>query len=189
MSRSIRQARGRGALHIIATLLVASAVVRIFAQAEPALAQDTVAAFEEPEVSEVAVEAGGLLTALRARKQRLIARERQLSDRLQALEIAEAEIDEKLVALRDAEMMLSATIAQADTAAQTDIGQLTTVYENMKPKDAAALFEEMPPQFAAGFLGMMRPDAAAQIMTELEPETAYSFSVVLAGRNANTPTE
>jgi len=36
---------------------------------------------------------------------------------------------------------------------------------------------------------MMRPDIAASIMTELAPETAYSFSVMLAGRNANTPTQ
>ena len=88
-----------------------------------------------------------------------------------------------------AEEALAATIAMADEAAATDLDQLTNVYENMKPKEAAALFEEMPPEFAAGFLGMMRPDAAALIMTQLEPEVAYSFSVVLAGRNANVPTE
>ena len=57
----------------------------------------------------------------------------------------------------------------------------------MKPKDAAALFEEMSPEFAAGFLGLMRADAAALIMTGLEPTTAYSISVILAGRNANVP--
>jgi len=59
----------------------------------------------------------------------------------------------------------------------------------MAPKDAAALFEKMPPQFAAGFLGMMDPIAASKIMAGLTPETAYSFSVVIAGRNALTPKE
>ncbi|MEM9786686.1 MAG: hypothetical protein AAFY14_00185 [Pseudomonadota bacterium] len=189
MTKTVRPARGRGTLHILASLLIASAVVRVAAQAEPALAQDAVSAVAPVDMLSPVTESDQLLAALQAREARLITREGQLRDRMQALAVAEAEITEKLQALRNAEAALSATIAQADTASETDIGQLTTVYENMKPKDAAALFEEMPPQFAAGFLGMMRPDAAAQIMTELEPETAYSFSVVLAGRNANTPTE
>ena len=108
---------------------------------------------------------------------------------MEALQNAEAEIAVQLQALQQAEADLTATIALADSAAETDLAQLTTVYENMKPKEAADLFAEMSPPFAAGFLGMMRPDSAAQIMTELEPEVAYSFSVVLAGRNAAVPTD
>ena len=53
--------------------------------------------------------------------------------------------------------------------------------------EAAALFEEMDPRFAAGFLGRMPAPAAAAIMAGLSPKTAYSFSVLLAGRNANAP--
>ncbi|WP_341367493.1 magnesium transporter MgtE N-terminal domain-containing protein [Yoonia sp. BS5-3] len=189
MTRQIRRRRGRGTLHLIAGLLVASAIVRIGAQSGPALAEGATMATEvEPETTPP-VETDALLAAFQAREARLVTQEAQLRDRLQALRVAEVEIEEKLQALRDAEEALSATIALAESASETDLAQLTTVYENMKPKDAAALFEEMTPQFAAGFLGLMRPDAAAQIMTELEPETAYSFSVVLAGRNANVPTQ
>ena len=61
------------------------------------------------------------------------------------------------------------------------------IHENMKPKDAAALFEEMAPEFAAGFLGRMRPDAAGAVMAGLDPKTAYTISVLLAGRNADVP--
>lgn len=186
----LRRKTGRGTLHIIGGLLISSAVVRIGAEGAPAFADDAV---DEPvEVAEQMPpqpDTGALLAALRERDKQLTTREQQLRDRIQALRVAEAEIDEKLVALRAAEENLAATIALADAAAATDLGQLTTVYENMKPKEAAALFEEMPPQFAAGFLGLMQPESAALIMTQLQPETAYSFSVVLAGRNANVPTE
>lgn len=182
----IRRHRGPGVLSVVMTLLIASAAIRLGVQAEPALAEDAaptvVTAIDD-------VDTDALLTAFREREARLTEREKQLRDRLQALRVAEAEIAEKLAALLAAEELLAATIAAADSAATTDLDQLTTVYENMKPKEAAALFEEMPPEFAAGFLGMMRPDAAALIMTELEPATAYSFSVVLAGRNANVPTQ
>ncbi len=56
----------------------------------------------------------------------------------------------------------------------------------MKPKRAAALFEQMDARFAAGFLARMRPDAAAAVMAGLSPEAAHMFSVVLAGRNAES---
>ena len=190
MTTRLRRRSGRGTLHIIAGLLIASAMVRVGAQVGPALANSTEDAPMEPaEIASPAENTDALLAAFQAREARLAERERQLQDRMQALRVAEIEIEDKLTALRAAEESLSATIAIADSAAETDLGQLTTVYENMKPKEAAALFAEMPPQFAAGFLGMMRPDAAALIMTELEPETAYAFSVVLAGRNANAPTQ
>ena len=91
--------------------------------------------------------------------------------------------------LEQAEEDLRATMAQADKAAETDIDQLTAVYENMKPDQASALFQMMEPSFAAGFLGRMRSDAAAAILAGLEPDLAYSISVVLAGRNAEVARE
>ena len=197
MSKRQARKRGFGVLHVVTCLLVASAVMRFAVEVGPAMAneggedvaEDTVRT-EEPSQTET------LLAALQAREARLADREARLADRegqlqarLEALRTAEEEIEVKLQALVEAEAQLSATIALADTAAESDLAQLTTVYENMKPKEAADLFTQMPPQFAAGFLGLMRPEAAALIMTELAPEIAYSFSVVLAGRNAEVPTE
>jgi len=108
---------------------------------------------------------------------------------MQALRVAESEITEQLAALTEAEENLSALIALSDTAAETDLTRLTTVYENMKPEDAATLFDQMDPSFAAGFIGRMQPAAAAQIMANIEAETAHLISVILAGRNASAPTE
>ena len=42
---------------------------------------------------------------------------------------------------------------------------MTTVYENMKPADAARIFETMDVTFAAGLLARMRPDVAAEVLT------------------------
>ena len=190
MTRKVKRRSSGGTLHVIAGLLLASAVVRVGAHAGPAMADisNDVAQESETKAPEVA-DTGTLLAALQAREASISEREAQLDERMQALRVAELEIEKKLQTLIAAEENLSSTIALADSAAETDLARLTTVYENMKPKEAAALFTEMSPQFAAGFLGLMRPDAAALIMTELEPQTAYSFSVVLAGRNALTPTD
>ncbi|MGJ8588584.1 MAG: MotE family protein [Yoonia sp.] len=190
MKQPRRKKRGLGVLQVITCLLVASAVLRLATEVGPAMANEgTDAPFEEASQSADTGATDSLLSALQARERRLTEREAQLTARMEALRVAEGDIEQKLEALVEAEARLSATIALADTAAESDLAQLTTVYENMKPREAADLFAQMPPRFAAGFLGMMRPDAAALIMTELDPEIAYSFSVVLAGRNADVPTE
>ena len=59
----------------------------------------------------------------------------------------------------------------------------------MNAKQAAALFEEMDPDFAAGFLGLLEPEKAAEILAGVSPSKAYALSVIVAGRNANAPTE
>lgn len=195
MTKVRRLRRKRGTLHVIGGLLIASALLRVTttgqAVAENAVPSEpakpvTAALSTEPQVT---TDAEAVLRALQQREARLSEREAQLVDRMQALRLAETELAEQLAALTAAEDALRATIALADSAAETDIQRLTRVYENMKPKDAAALFEQMTPDFAAGFLGLMEPVAAAGIMTLMSPDTAYSISAVLAGRNAGVPTQ
>lgn len=190
-----RSQKRRGTLHIIGGLLITSAILRVMDGTGQAFAQAESAAENSGTESPAEMEDSGapdintLMGAIKSREIALDARETELNKRLEALGVVEAEVAEQLVALEDAEIALRATIALADAAAETDLGRLTTVYENMKPKDAAALFEEMAPDFAAGFLGMMRPEPAALIMSLLEPQTAHAISVVLAGRNAGVPTQ
>ncbi|WP_101067132.1 MotE family protein [Roseovarius salinarum] len=187
---------GRGTLVTVGLLLVGSAVLRIGHDAGQAFAQETATGPQTgetrangPEACETPDDMRALLEAFEARETRLETREAELRDRMQALRVADREVSRKLAALEAAEAELRDTIALAESASADDLDRLTKVYENMKPKQAAALFEEMDPAFAAGFLGRMRPDAAAEIMAGLSPAAAHSFSVVLAGRNANVPRE
>ncbi|PIE12442.1 MAG: hypothetical protein CSA70_09840 [Rhodobacterales bacterium] len=194
-ARKRRGARpGRGTLMIIVSLLIASATIRMGANAGQALAKQgevskpvAEAPRPEPASCEPAEDLAAALSAIKARNTQLAQREDKLKARLQALAVADQEIQKKMASLQKAEEALRSTLALADSAAEDDIARLTSVYENMKPKDAADLFETMDPEFAAGFLGRMRPEAAAGIMTGLTPETAYTVSAILAGRNANVP--
>ncbi|AKO98755.1 hypothetical protein MALG_03612 [Marinovum algicola DG 898] len=191
---------GRGTLAIIAVLLLGSALLRVGLQATEAIAREASpeelaeslpmpAPLAAPQQCVNDPDLVPLLEAMETREDRLRMREERMTMRMRALQVADARIQEKLAELRASEAALRATIALADEAAESDLSRLTSVYENMKPKDAAALFETMDPDFAAGFLGRMRPEAAAGIMTGLSPETAYLVSVVLAGRNAEVPRE
>ncbi len=192
---------GRGTVLLISVMLFLSALLRLGPGAGGAIAeavQPGEASEPVPLLSEESLtkhddaplnrtEVGGLLDALQAREARVKTLEKQIEIRAKALAVADEEITKRLAALEEAEMNLRRTLSLADGAAEDDLARLTTVYENMKPKDAAALFAAMEPDFAAGFLGRMRPDAAAAVMTGLPPEVAYSISVILAGRNANAP--
>lgn len=132
---------------------------------------------------------GILLARLRAREQDLTRREEELDLRDKTLEKLSQEIDARLQELATAEETLRQTMALADSAAENDLENLTRVYENMKPKDAAVLFETMEPSFAAGFLGRMQTASAAQILSGLSPEKAYAISLTLSGRNLDAPTD
>lgn len=204
---------GRGAIVLIVAMLFASSAIRMTIGMGAALASDAPADEVGAEREQIALpasddrseaqgtsrdgrqtqprlkrsEMADLLEALKEREARTNAREQKMEQRAKALKIANQEIEKRLSTLTQAEATLRATLALADSAAENDLSRLTTVYENMKPKDAAALFEEMDPGFAAGFLGRMRPDVAAAVMAGLTPDKAYSVSVILAGRNANVP--
>ncbi|MDQ2090570.1 MotE family protein [Marimonas arenosa] len=189
---------GRGTLFVIAGLLISSAIIRLGLDAGQAIARQSDAttvdeardsARARPENCAPPPDVAAMLVAFQQRETRLKQREAQLRARIQALSVVDREISEKMAALTGAEEELRTTLALADSAAENDLGQLTSVYENMKPKDAAALFEAMDPRFSAGFLGRMRPEAAAAIMAGLTPQTAYTISAILAGRNADVPKE
>ncbi|WGW04343.1 MotE family protein [Tropicibacter oceani] len=204
----------RGALTTIGGLLIASAVLRAAVGAGEAFARE--GSSTDHEMPATAAHSGQMQTAANAhspgldaptgaiqrvgeaeimplieslnkRESRIKEREQDIEVRMQALTLAEKEIDRKLAELEAAENQLRGTLSLAQTAAEDDITRLTDVYANMKPKQAAALFEQMDPEFAAGFLGRMRSDSAAAIMAGLTPGAAYTISVVLAGRNAEVP--
>jgi flagellar motility protein MotE (MotC chaperone) len=128
-----------------------------------------------------------LLAAIRAREAQLDAEEKRLADRKQTLSVAEAKLAEQLAAFDKAQKNLEKTLALADEAAERDIARMTTVYENMKPADAAKIFDKMDVKFAAGLLARMRPDVAAQVLTGMTPESAYALTVTVASRNAGVP--
>ncbi|MBB5720425.1 flagellar motility protein MotE (MotC chaperone) [Loktanella ponticola] len=193
MKNSKQRRNTVSSLRILASILLLSGTIRITNQGNVAFAQDAAPA-DQPSISDehtiLSVPFGDdaietILAALKSREARLLEREQQLDDLDDTLRDAEARVTEKIAELTEIEAKLAATLALADSAAENDLARLATVYENMKPRDTAALFSEMDPGFAAGFLSLMQPDAAASVMTELEPQVAHTISVMLAGRNAN----
>jgi flagellar motility protein MotE (MotC chaperone) len=128
-----------------------------------------------------------LLKAIQEREAQLDAEEKRLADRQQTLHVAETKLKEQLEAFAIAQKNLEQTLAMADQAAEKDIARMTTVYENMKPAEAARIFERMDVKFAAGLLARMRPDLAAEVLTGMNADAAYAVTLTIASRNATVP--
>lgn len=190
--KRVQEFFGRALIGVIAGAFFASAMLRMLGVGvsasaaegdvmEPAIATDVT---EACDVNENYLP---ILKALQEREVAAAQKEEELIEKSNALTEAESAIRLRLSELRAAEQSLRGTIEMAREASETDIDQLTQVYENMKPKEAAALFEQMESAFAAGFLGRMSPKAAADILSGLDAGQAYAISVHLAGRNADIP--
>jgi flagellar motility protein MotE (MotC chaperone) len=187
----------RGGMFLLALFLVLSGALRLGDGAGRAFAKTGTGESGGPPVgaagraaetaAETAVAPEALLEALRQRELRVADKERRAADQERLLAAARIEVEDKLAELEEVERKLAETITQADKAAEKDVARLVTVYESMKPKDAARLFGEMEPDFAAGFLAQMRPEAAAAVLAGLDPAKAYAISAMLAGRNALAP--
>ena len=130
-----------------------------------------------------------LVHAIQEKSQSLRQKESSIASQELALALSHQAVDQKLAELKQAEDNLLQAISISQTAAQSDVQNLTSVYAAMKPKQAARLFEEMDSEFASGFLGLMPPESAADILAGLSPQKAYAISILLAGRNANAPTD
>ena len=187
--------RKSGTISVIIGLFVVSGLIRL-AEVAPALAEGMSGSADyanEAQPTQViagpALETPELLAAIQRREAQLAEREAYIDRRMQTLAVAEQRVQEQMAALTDAEEKLAATLALADSATEQDVSRLTEVYQRMKPDEAAGIFETMDIQFAAGFFSRMRPESSAAIMAHLPAELAYSISVVMAGRNANAPTE
>jgi flagellar motility protein MotE (MotC chaperone) len=191
LTSTTKKNRVTSTIAVLSFFLFGSAILRTALSTNEAFAQSAVEenSIDETGQSELlaAEPTSKFLEALieRERKARIL--ETELSTQRKAIKIAKSEIERRLIALEQAETNLSATLSRANTAAETDIRKLIEVYENMKPKETAALFETMEPVFAAGFLGRMQPESAAGVMAGLSPKVAYSISAILAGQNSNAP--
>lgn len=174
---------------IIAALLVTSAAIRLAGGTATAIAlevdglMERTTEYPQSDLGYGAAQIDEILLDLEQRKALLEKKEGELEWRRKRLEELKQEAESRMEQLVNVQQDLEGMMSVARTAAEKDVTQLVSVYERMKPKDAAKVFQKMPPSFAAGFLARMQPETAANIVASLEPESAYSISVVMAGRN------
>jgi flagellar motility protein MotE (MotC chaperone) len=120
-----------------------------------------------------------VLERLQARRQELEARAREIDIRESLLKAAEKKVETKVEELKGVESRISTATEQKTETDAARFKGIITMYESMKPKDAAKVFDrlEMPvlyqiasqiaPRKMSDILGLMSPEAAERLTSEL----------------------
>ena len=120
-----------------------------------------------------------ILERLQARRQELEARAREIDIRESLLKAAEKRIETKVEELKAVESRISTTTEQKTESDSARFKGIITMYEAMKPKDAAKVFDrlEMPvlieiasqiaPRKMSDILGLMQTEAAERLTVEM----------------------
>jgi flagellar motility protein MotE (MotC chaperone) len=148
--------------------------------AKPAVAPPEVAKPEAPAQGQpVSSSERAILERLQARRQELEARAREIDIRESLLKAAEKRIESKVQEMKAVESRIAAVSEQKTEADAAHFKGIVTMYENMKPKDAAKVFDrlEMPvlfeiasqiaPRKMSDILGQMSTEAAERLTTEM----------------------
>jgi flagellar motility protein MotE (MotC chaperone) len=120
-----------------------------------------------------------VLERLQSRRQELEARAREIDIRESLVKAAEKRIESRVQEMKAIESRISTATEQKSEADAARFKGIITMYEGMKPKDAAKVFDrlEMPvlieiasqiaPRKMADILGLMSTDAAERLTVEL----------------------
>ncbi|MDB5484957.1 MAG: hypothetical protein JWR29_861 [Tardiphaga sp.] len=137
-----------------------------------------------------------LLERLQARRQELEARAREIDIRESLLKAAEKRIEGRVEELKGVESRIGTATEQKSAEDGTRFKSIVTMYEGMKPKDAAKVFDrlemgvlfeiasQITPRKMSDILGLMSPEAAERLTVELARRASGDRSM---GNTAELP--
>jgi flagellar motility protein MotE (MotC chaperone) len=120
-----------------------------------------------------------ILERLQSRRQELDARAREIDIRESLLKAAEKRIESRVEELKAVEARITTATGQKNDADAARFKGIITMYEGMKPKDAAKVFDrlemsvlfeiasQIAPRKMSDILGLMMPEAAERLTVEL----------------------
>jgi len=154
----------------------------------PASNSSTAAPACAPSASELAKEAGlspaelQVLQSLGNRRGELDQREQSMDTQVQLIAAAEAKLDDRIKEMNGLKQNIQDLLGQADAQANAETDRLITVYEKMKPKDAAARMTLMDDSVRLPMAAKMKPAALALILAQMPAEDAKNMTEKLAQR-------
>src|SRR3984957_10407839 len=153
-------------------------------EAKPAVAAPEVAKPEgtvvyPDQTQPVSASERAILERLQSRRQELEARAREIDIRESLLKAAEKRVESRVEELKGIESRIATATEQKSEADAARFKGIITMYESMKPKDAAKVFDrlEMPvliqiasqiaPRKMSDILGLMSTEAAERLTVEM----------------------
>jgi len=123
-----------------------------------------------------------LLEKLGARRDALRQKSDELELREKMLGEAERKLETGLGDLKKAEDKVDAAAKAKEEAEKQGLKNIVTMYEAMKPKDAARVFDRLGLDVLVPIVLAMNPRKMSEVLAVMQPETAERLTVALANR-------
>lgn len=123
-----------------------------------------------------------ILEKLGARRDALQQRSRDLETREQLIENAERKLESRINDLKTLEQKGDDAAAKRAEAEAAGLKSLVTMYETMKPKEAARVFDRLKLDVLVPVVVAMNPRKMAEVLAVMQPEAAERLTVALAQR-------
>lgn len=121
-----------------------------------------------------------LITQLRERRVELESRETQLDLQARLLESTEKRINDKIVQLEELEDRIKSHLRLFEEKETEQLQSIVSIYETMKPKEAAPRFEALSLQTQLDLVQLMNPRKVAALMEKMTPQKASVLTTELA---------
>jgi flagellar motility protein MotE (MotC chaperone) len=128
-----------------------------------------------------------ILEHLQERRQELDKRARELDIREGLIGEAEKRVDSKLNEIKEGEAQLAVAAQKKDEAEAARFKGLVTMYENMKPRDAAKIFDRLDIGILIEVASQINPRTMSDILAQMSPDHAEQLTVELANRAQASP--
>ena len=123
-----------------------------------------------------------VLESLQSRRQEIEARAREIDIRESLIKSAEKRVEGRLEEVKATEARISVVGQQKNDADAARFKGIITMYEGMKPKDAAKVFDRLELPVLFEIASQIAPRKMADIMGQMQPEAAERLTVELARR-------
>ena len=143
---------------------------------------DGVVVYPEQGQPQVSPSERAILERLQARRQELEARAREVDIRESLLKSAEKRIESRLEEMKAVESRVSTATAQKSEADSARFKGIITMYEGMKPKDAAKVFDRLEMSVLFEIASQIAPRKMSDILGLMAPETAERLTIEMARR-------
>jgi flagellar motility protein MotE (MotC chaperone) len=136
----------------------------------------------EPTPTPTSMSERALLERLGERRDELQQRAREMEMRERLLEDAERKLEGRINELKGLEEKAEAAATKRGDTEAGALRNLVTMYEAMKPKDAAKIFDRLSHDVLVPVVLQMKPAKMAEVLAVMTPETAEKLTVALATR-------
>ena len=128
-----------------------------------------------------------ILERLQERRQELEKRARELDIREGLIAEAEKRVDSKLTEIKEGQAQLAIAVQKKDEAEAARFKGLVTMYETMKPRDAAKIFDRLEVGVLLQVASQINPRNMSEILALMSPDRAEHLTVELANRAQASP--